>query len=227
MAPPSLRRPIGRFGLVLSLTLIGGSAGLVYGVEAPPTFTARAYVVATGGSVGSTGTLDAPAAASRAAPGPDAVAYAHAYGRIATSGPVLAQAAALLGTDTSGLDDVRASTSPDTPLIEIAASAPSAPRAEYLANAVAHALAGYGSDHEAELNLGLSVLAPATAPARPSSPDPPCELVIGTSAGMLAGALAALASPLSSRRRRRPRFVGPVEIDGHLGIWRARSSTPS
>jgi uncharacterized protein involved in exopolysaccharide biosynthesis len=208
MVPPLLRRPIGRFGLVLALTLIGGSAGLVYGVEAPPTFTARAYVVAGGG----------PAART--------VAYAHAYGRIATGGPVLASAASVLGTDTSGLDDVRASTFPDTPVIEIAASARSATRAHYLANAVAHALAGYGSNHESEPNLGLTVLAPATAPARPSSPDPPCELVIGTSAGMLTGALAALASLLSSRRPRRPRFVGPVEVDGHLGIWRARSSAP-
>jgi capsular polysaccharide biosynthesis protein len=205
---------------VLALTLIGGSAGLVYGVEAPPTFTARAYVVATGGSAGSTG---GPAALAGVRP--DAVAYAHAYGRIATSGPVLAQAASVLGTDTSGLDDVKASTFSDAPVIEVAASARSATRAQYLANAVAHALAGYGSDDESELNL--TVLAPATAPARPSSPDPPCELVIGTSAGMLTGALAALVSLLSSRRPRRPRFVGPVEIDGHLGIWRARSSTPS
>jgi capsular polysaccharide biosynthesis protein len=220
MVPPLLRRPIGRFGLVLALTLIGGSAGLVYGVEAPPTFTARAYVVATGGSAGSTG-----GSATLAGARPDAVAYAHAYGRIATSGPVLAQAASVLGTDTSGLDDVKASTFSDAPVIEVAASARSATRAQYLANAVAHALAGYGSDDESELNL--TVLAPATAPARPSSPDPPCELVIGTSAGMLTGALAALVSLLSSRRPRRPRFVGPVEIDGHLGIWRARSSTPS
>jgi capsular polysaccharide biosynthesis protein len=177
-------------------------------VEAPPTFTARAYVIATGGS---------------AAP---AVDYAHAYGHVATGGPVLASAASVLGTDTSGLDDVRASTFPDTPVIEIAASARTATRAQYLANAVAHALAAYGSDHESEPDLGLTVLAPATAPARPSSPDPPCELVIGTSAGMLTGAVAALISLLGSRRRRRPRFVGPVEIDGHLGIWRARSSTP-
>jgi hypothetical protein len=227
MVPPLLRRPIGRFGLVLALTLIGGSAGLVYGVEAPPTFTARAYVVATGGSAGSTDGSAGSTGGSATLAGarPDAVAYAHAYGRIATSGPVLAQAASVLGTDTSGLDDVKASTFSDAPVIEVAASARSATRAQYLANAVAHALAGYGSDDESELNL--TVLAPATAPARPSSPDPPCELVIGTSAGMLTGALAALVSLLSSRRPRRPRFVGPVEIDGHLGIWRARSSTPS
>jgi hypothetical protein len=246
MAPPLLRRPIGRVGLLLSLTLLGGSAGLLYGVKAPPTFTARAYVVVAGLPTAATGTpLPAPGLPAPALPmAPadwrlDAVAYAHVYGRIATSGPVLAQATALLGTDLNGLGDVRASTRPDAPVIEIAASARSAARAASVANAVAGALV---ADGRSQLHIALA----ATAPAHPTSPDPPCELVIGTSAGLLTGALAALASLLTSRRPRRlstprsapsrpgsapnrpgsrPALVDPAEIEGHLGIWRARSST--
>jgi hypothetical protein len=197
MSPPLLRRPWCRFGLVLSLTLIGGSAGFTYGVKAPPSYTARAYVVTTGRP-----------------------AYAQAYGRVATSGPVLAEAATLLGTDTSGLDQVTASTPHDAPVIELTASSRSPARAALLANAVAGALAAYGSDREATLHAGLAVLAPATVPTHPSSPDPPCELIIGASAGLLAGAVAALFT--LRRRTSRPTFDDPAEIEGHLRIWRAQ-----
>ncbi|MEV6841900.1 hypothetical protein [Actinoplanes sp. NPDC051411] len=210
MSPPLLRRPIGRFGLVLSLTLIGGSAGLAYGVQAPPEYTARAYVVTTGDA---------------------AVAYAPVYGRVATSGPVLAQAAVLLGADPSGLDEVTASASPASPVIEVTARSSSAARSATVANAAARALAAYGADREPALHVGLTVLAPATVPAHPSSSSPWCELVIGTSAGLLAGAVAAL---LTLRRPHvgrphvgrphvaRPTFDDPAEIEGHLRIWRAQ-----
>jgi len=244
MSPPLLRR----FGLVLSLTLIGGSAGLTYAVKAPPDYTARAYVVTTGA---------------------DAVTYAPAYGRVATSGPVLARAATLLGDDPSGLDRVTAATAPSAPVIEVAARSRSATRAATLANAVARALAAYGSAREPSLHVGLTVLAPATAPARPSSPSLACALVLGTSAGLLAGAVAALltlrrsrpaypisprpatfgwaspepaspepasaepasAEPASARTASaraasaqaasaRPTFDRPAEIAGHLRVWR-------
>jgi capsular polysaccharide biosynthesis protein len=200
MSPPLLRRPLGRFGLVLSLTLIGGFAGLAYGVQAPPEYTARAYVVTTGDA---------------------AVTYAQAYGRVATSGPVLAQAAALLGGDPSGLEKVTASTSPASPVIEVTARSNSATRSATVANAAAQALTTYGADREPALHVGLTVLAPATVPAHPSSSSPWCELVIGTSAGLLAGATAALFT-LRRPHVTRPSFDDPAEIEGHLRIWRAR-----
>jgi capsular polysaccharide biosynthesis protein len=200
MSPPLLRRPIGRFGLVLSLTLIGGSAGLAYGVQAPPEYTARAYVVTTGDA---------------------AVTYAQAYGRVATSGPVLARAATLLGADPSGLEKVTASASPASPVIEVAARSSSATRSATVANAAARALTAYGSDREPVLHVGLTVLAPATVPAHPSSSSPWCELVIGTSGGLLAGAVAALFT-LRRPHVTRPSFDDPAEIEGHLRIWRAR-----
>jgi hypothetical protein len=187
-----------RIGLVLSLTLVGGFAGFLYGETAPPTYTARAYVATTA----------------------DAIPYARAYARIATSGPIRTRAAALLGTDTSGLDHVRASASAGVPLIELTATARTAPRAVYLANAVARALTAYGGEHQSSLPAGLTILAEATTPTRPSSPSPPCELLIGASAGLLAGAVAAL---LTLRRRPpRPSFDDPAEIEGHLRIWRAQ-----
>jgi len=204
MSPPLLRR----FGLVLSLTLAGGSAGLAYAVEAPPEYTARAYVATTGGA---------------------AVTYAPAYGRVATSGPVLARAAALLGSDSSGLDRVTASAVPSAPVVEVAARSRSATRAATLANAVAGALTAYGAAREPDLQVGLTVLAPATAPSRPSSPSLPCAVVLGTSAGLLAGALAALGTlrralaavdKLRRARPARPTFERPAEIEGHLRAWR-------
>lgn len=210
MSAPLLRR----LGLVLSLALIGGFAGLTYAVKAPPRYTARAYVATTGS---------------------DAVIYARAYARVATSGPVLARATALLGPDPSGLDRVTATAPPSTPVVEVAARARSAARAATVANAVARALTGYGTSHEPALHVGLTVLAPATVPVRPSSPSLACSLTIGTSAGLLAGALAALLTlgqrrvTLGRRRARprfRPAFVHPIEIEGHLRAWRARPSAP-
>jgi hypothetical protein len=184
---------------VLSLALIGGIAGGTYGATAPREYTARAYVVATGET-------------------PDPVAFARAYGRIATSGPVLARAATALGTD--DLDDVTASTSKSAPVIEIAARNRSATRAAAAANAVGQALAAYGSERQTDVHVGLAVLAVATVPAQPSSPVPPRELLIGTSAGLLAGAVAALFT--LRRPVTRPTFENPAEIEGHLRIWRAQ-----
>jgi capsular polysaccharide biosynthesis protein len=162
-----------RIGLVLSLALIGGLAAWVYTATATPTYTARAYLATTSGT-------------------PDAVHYARVYAELATGGPVLAQAAILLGPDPSGLDRVTATTSGDGPVIEIAARNVSAGRAATVADAAARALATYGSQRLSTIRGGLSVVAPAGVPARPSSPSRPRDLLIGASAGLLAGALAAL-----------------------------------
>jgi hypothetical protein len=88
---------------------------------------------------------------------------------------------------------VTAATSPDAPVIEITATAGSARHAAELANAVADALADYGSVRRTETNVGLSLLAGATTPERPSSPRPPLELAVGACAGLLIGGLAVLA----------------------------------
>lgn len=212
-----------RFGLVLLLTLVGGLAGAIYGAVKTPTYTAKAYVVAIG-DAGDPNT---------------ALNFAQAYGRVATSGPMLVKAGTLLGSDTSGLDRVTASTSPDAPVIEIDATGPSAQHTTDVANAVGRALSAYGSDRKADTHVGLALLAGATTPQRPTSPKPPLELVVGAAAGLLIGGLAVLAG--SGRAQPggalapepehytaevpRPDLDQSAEIEGHLDIWRAQYGT--
>lgn len=172
-----LRRLVRRFGLLLLLTLVGGAAGATYAAMKTPTYTAKAYVVAIGEPGESITALN----------------FAQAYGRIATSGPVLAQAAARLGGDRTGLSSVTASTSPDAPVVEITASGTSARHTTDLANAVAGALAEYGGLRRSDTKVTLSMLAPATVPEKPTSPKPPLELAVGAAGGLLIGGLAVLA----------------------------------
>lgn len=172
-----LRRLTRRFGLVLLLTLAGAIAGGVYGAVKTPTYTAKAYVVA----IGASGDPNTP------------LNFAQAYGRVATTGPVLLKARALLGTNTSGLDRVTASTSPDAPVIEIDATGSSAQHTADVANAVAKGLADYGSDLKGDTQVSLALLAGATTPTTPTSPKPPLELLVGAAGGLLIGGLAVLA----------------------------------
>jgi len=207
-----LRRLVRRLGLLLLLTAVGGAAGAAYGAIETPTYTAKAYVVAVGNQV------DAVAALN----------FAQAYGRVATSGPVLVKAGARLA-DRAGLDQVTAATSPDAPVIEITATAGSGRHAADLANAVAGALTDYGSARAFERHVSLALLAGATAPARPTSPRPPLELLVGAAGGLLIGGLAVLAGV--GRPAARDGEAGgeryqpapePAQIDRYLGAWRDR-----
>jgi capsular polysaccharide biosynthesis protein len=172
-----LRRLIRRFGLLIVLTLLGGVAGAIYAAVKTPTYTAKAYVVTIGGPGDSISALN----------------YAQAYGRIAATGPILTSAGAKLGADRGGLSRVTASTSPDAPVIEITATGTSAAHTADVANAVANSLIELGDTRKSETKVGLAVLAAATPPARPTSPKPPLELVIGAAGGLLIGGLAVLA----------------------------------
>lgn len=174
-----LRRLVRRFGLLLLLTLIGGIAGASYAALKTPTYTAKAYVVAV-----STSAQGDPISALN---------FAQAYGRVATSDPVLAKAGVLLGTDQSGLRQATAATSPDAPVIEITATGAKPKHTADVANSVANALVEYGGNRKAETRVGLSLLAGAIAPTRPSSPKPPMELAVGAAGGLLIGGLAVLA----------------------------------
>lgn len=172
-----LRRLVRRFGLLLLLTLIGGGAGAIYAAVKTPTYTAKAYVVTIGAGAEPIVALN----------------YAQAYGRIATTGPVLATAGKTLGADRAGLNRVTASTSPDAPVIEITATGSSPGRTANVANAVAGSLIALGDTRKGETRVGLAMLAAATPPARPTSPKPPMELAVGAAAGLLIGGLAVLA----------------------------------
>ena len=221
-----LRRLIRRFGLLILLTLIGGTAGAVYGAVKTPTYTAKAYVVAVGDRGDSITALN----------------FAQAYGRIATSGPVLAKAGASLGADRSGLTDVTASTSPDAPVIEVTATGTDAVHTAGVANAVAGALVDYGSARKADTHVSLGLLAGALTPGKPTSPKPPLELAVGAAGGLLIGGLAVLAGvgrPAPAREQRQEERVGaepaevdypqedepaprPAEIERYLDGWRVK-----
>ena len=182
-----LARLVRRFGLLVLLTLLGATAGGIYGTVKTPTYLAQAYVVVTG------------------EPGEPftAVNFAQAYGRIATAGPVVDAAATALGSR-QGLAQVTATTSPDAPVIEITATGTDAKRTAEVANAVAKALADYATSRKAQTRVTANVLAPADTPSSPSSPKPPLELAVGAAAGLLVGGLAALAGVGRTRREQTP-----------------------
>jgi capsular polysaccharide biosynthesis protein len=189
MTAQILRRLMHRFGLLLILTVLGGTAGAVYSATKTPTYQATAYVVVTADA-------GEPFAA---------VNFAQAYGRVATTGPVAANAAKTIGAGAPGdLARVTASTSPDAPVIEITASGTDAGRVQIVANAVAQGLIDFATTRKNETRVGVSMLAQAAEPSRPSSPKPPLELAVGAAAGLLLAGLAALAgvgrSALTRRR---------------------------
>jgi capsular polysaccharide biosynthesis protein len=175
-SPEILKRLVRRFGLLAVLTLLGAIAGGIYSALATPTYQAQAYVVAS----------------AEAGEGPAALNFAQAYGRIATKGPVADKAATKLGS-TKGLDQVTASTSPDTPVIEITATGTDAKQTAAVANAVAQSLVEFGATRKTETRVTLTILAAANVPASPSSPRPPMEAAIGGAGGLLIGGLAVLA----------------------------------
>src|SRR6266498_2143446 len=151
-SPEILRHLVRRFGLLVLLTLLGAAAGGVYGALKTPSYTAQAYVVVTG------------------QPGEPNVAvnFAQAYGRIVSTGLAADKAAAALGSS-KDLTQVTASTSPDTPVIEITATSTDAARTAAVANAVAQALVAAAG----LLVGGLAVLAgvgkPRTSADRPEA----------------------------------------------------------
>ena len=178
MTAQILRRLIHRFGLLLVLTVLGGTAGAVYSATKTPTYRATAYVVVTADA-------GEPFAA---------VNFAQAYGRVVTTGPAAENAMNKIGPGAAAdLARVTASTSPDAPVIEITASGPDAGRVQVVANAVAQGLIDFAGTRKAETRVGVSMLAQAARPTRPSSPKPPLEMAVGAAAGLLLAGLAALA----------------------------------
>jgi capsular polysaccharide biosynthesis protein len=191
MTAQILRRLVQKFGLLVALTVLGGTAGAVYSAAKTPTYQATAYVVVTADA-------GEPFAA---------VNFAQAYGRVATTGPAAENAAKTIGAGAArDLAGVTASTSPDAPVIEITASGTDAGRVQVVANAVAQGLIDFAATRRNETRVGVSMLAQAAKPARPSSPKPPLELAVGAAAGLLLAGLAALAGVGRSAitRRRDP-----------------------
>ncbi|MFH7599849.1 lipopolysaccharide biosynthesis protein [Streptomyces racemochromogenes] len=165
--------------------LLGMAAGGAYGVLKAPEYAATGYVVAVPNET------TEPATAQ---------GFAQAYGRIATSSSTLAYAQPRAGVGARQLrTQVRAETSPDSPMIAITGTSKSAAEAADIANAVADALTL--SSNQAAKNTGVQLLlfSQAVAPSEPASPSAAISAAVGLCAGGLLGGLWLLARP--ARRR--------------------------
>ncbi|TDE27143.1 hypothetical protein [Actinomadura sp. 6K520] len=179
-----------RFRLSIAFVVAGFLGGLGYGLFAPTTYTAAAFVIV----------VEEDQAGGQS--GPAAVSFAQAYGRLAPLPETLDHAKLPLPETAPGAtrEHVQASTSPDTPLIRLAGSGRTARDAAAYANAAADALIRYGAAHRADTGVRVALMTPAQPPDAPTSPNPPLDVVVGTaSGGLLAGLSAAV---LSGRRGR-------------------------
>ncbi|MGW6709502.1 lipopolysaccharide biosynthesis protein [Streptomyces sp. NPDC054956] len=161
--------------------LLGLAAGGAYGVLKAPEYAATSYVVAVPDDTTEPAT---------------ALGFAQAYARIATSSSTLAYAQPRAGVGVQQLrTQVRAETSPESPMIAITGTAKSASEAADIANAVADALSL--SSNQAAKNTGVQLLLfnQAVAPSEPASASPALSGAVGLCAGGLLGGLWLLARP--------------------------------
>ncbi|WP_374203552.1 lipopolysaccharide biosynthesis protein [Streptomyces antimicrobicus] len=168
--------------------LLGLVAGGTYGVLKAPEYAATSYVVAVPDETTEPAT---------------ALGFAQAYARIATSSSTLAYAQPRAGVRAEQLrTQVRAETSPESPMIAITGTSASPARAADIANAVADALSL--SSNQAAKNTGVQLLLfnQAVAPTEPASPSAAISAAVGMCAGGLAGGLWLLARPARGRGRR-------------------------
>jgi capsular polysaccharide biosynthesis protein len=175
-----LHRLLRQGALLAALAVLGLIGGAAYAALKTPTYTAQAYVAVL---------------ASPQADDATAVKFAQAYGRVATEPVVLAQTTATArGMAPADLRrQVRVTTSPDAPLVQLTGSAGDGKQAANLANEVAQALISFGNGRSNQTGVRLAIFAEASPPDDPSSPNPPLDLVIGATAGLLVGALAVMA----------------------------------
>ncbi|WP_255204933.1 Wzz/FepE/Etk N-terminal domain-containing protein [Actinomadura sp. BRA 177] len=174
-----------RFGLAIAFVLAGLLGGLGYGLFAPTTYTATAFVLVVDDGGDS---------------GPAAVSFAQAFGRLAPLPETLEHSSIPLPRHAAGdtREHIQASTSPDTPLIRLAGSARTARDAAAFANAAADALVKYGTQHRADTGVRVALMTLAEPPAAPSSPNLVLDVAAGTASGVL---LAGLSAAIMSGRR--------------------------
>lgn len=173
--------------------VLGLAAGGAYAVLKAPEYAATSYVVAVPDDTTEPAT---------------ALGFAQAYARIATSSSTLAYAQPRAGISAGRLrTQVRAETSPESPMIAITGTSKSATEAADIANAVADALSL--SSNQAAKNTGVQLLLfnQAVAPSEPASPSAAISGAVGMCAGGLLGGLWLLARPTA---RRRPEERQPV-----------------
>ncbi|WP_407552915.1 lipopolysaccharide biosynthesis protein [Streptomyces sp. Pv4-95] len=178
--------------------LLGATGGMTFGMVQPAQYAATSYVVVV------------PAEGSDAA---TALGFAQAYGRVATSGAVLADAHHVSDVPLAALrGGVRATTSPDAPMIEITGTAATPRASADIANAVARSLTRTGNGTATRTRAKLMVFSRATSPVDPSSPSVPIATEVGACAGGLMGGLLLLVRP---RRRRGASHGATVPAPAH------------
>lgn len=166
--------------------VLGLAAGGAYGVLKAPEYAATSYVVAVPDDTTEPAT---------------ALGFAQAYARIATSSSTLAYAQPRAGIEARRLrTQVRAETSPESPMIAITGTSKSPTEAADIANAVADALSL--SSNQAAKNTGVQLLLfnQAVTPSDPASPSAAVSGAVGLCAGGLLGGLWMLARPGRTRR---------------------------
>ncbi|MCX5607472.1 MULTISPECIES: lipopolysaccharide biosynthesis protein [unclassified Streptomyces] len=171
--------------------LLGLAAGGAYGVLKTPEYAATSYVVAVPDDTTEPAT---------------ALGFSQAYARIATSSSTLAYAQPRAGISARQLrTQVRAETSPESPMIAITGTSKSPGEAADIANAVADALSL--SSNQAAKNTGVQLLLfnQAVAPTDPASPSAAISGAVGMCAGGLLGGLWLLARPARRKEQEEPR----------------------
>ncbi|MFI8362454.1 lipopolysaccharide biosynthesis protein [Streptomyces sp. NPDC085612] len=189
------RRPLPAWWPLPACALLGLAAGGAYGVLKSPEYAATSYVVAVPDDTTEPAT---------------ALGFAQAYARIATSSSTLAYAQPRAGVTARELrTQVRAETSPESPMIAVTGTSTSPAQAADIANAVADALSL--SSNQAAKNTGVQLLLfnQAVAPTDPASPSAAISAAVGTCAGGLLGGLWLLARPGRARRPEED-AAGPV-----------------
>lgn len=192
--------------LLAATTLVGIGAGVLYAVLAPTTYTAQAYVLVA---------PESPGAAT------EPTGFAQAYGRVVDQPQIIGAAAAELGVPPGELAErVQGQSSPDSPILEVSASAHTAAQSARAANTVAERLVAFGNNRTEGTSVALSVFSTAAAPPEPAAPTPPLDIAVGAAAGLLLGGLAVLAGlgDILAARYRLPAWAG-----GRAGNDRARS----
>jgi capsular polysaccharide biosynthesis protein len=162
--------------VVLALTVVlGGAAGVLWAKVTPPTYTASAVLVAT--TVQATGDNRQNS-------------FAQAFARLVGQPDISTAAAENIRLPAEqARTAVQATTSPDTPLIELTGTADTPEKAAGLVNAVATAVVNVADTRQAETGVTLLMLTSAGAPTSPSSPKLAVDVAVGGAAGFLLGGL--------------------------------------
>jgi capsular polysaccharide biosynthesis protein len=201
-----------RYWWILALAaVLGGASGVALSLVMPPTYRASAYVI-----VVPSGTVQELSA----------ISFSQAYGRIIEQPEILGNVAAEVGSSVEQLQQgIQGSTSPESPLIVLTASARTAERAAEIANAVAEGLVTFGNNQRAFTSMHLAVFSAASSPPAPASPVLPLNAAIGTATGLLVACLALLTIPTRPTRRQWASMWPSFDEDSDEDVGSSRGPT--